>query len=207
MATSRSQFVLLDIVKFLAGSAATLAVAWLTSSAISAAGFDLRGVVVDTYVQRNALVVGIAMGVAVIPTIYSITEDAVFSVPKQLTLGSLALGATPWQTLVGVVLPVLPTTPFVLLAAACFAKSSPRFHRWLSNHRLFGPSLTHWQESRSIPRRAKQIAIISVVCSGAISVFIIPSLVLKLLVASILIIPLAILARLPCTEDLVTAEN
>jgi phosphate transport system permease protein len=57
------------------------------------------------YDQRNALVVGIAMGVAVIPTIYSIAEDAVFSVPRQLTLGSLALGATPWQTLVGVVLP------------------------------------------------------------------------------------------------------
>lgn len=57
------------------------------------------------YDQRNALVVGIAMGVAVIPNIYSIAEDAVFSVPRQLTLGSLALGATPWQTLVGVVLP------------------------------------------------------------------------------------------------------
>jgi len=51
------------------------------------------------------MVVGIAMGVAVIPTIYSIAEDAIFSVPKQLSLGSLALGATPWQTLVGVVLP------------------------------------------------------------------------------------------------------
>lgn len=57
------------------------------------------------YDQRNAMVVGIAMGVAVIPTIYSIAEDAIFSVPKQLSLGSLALGATPWQTLVGVVLP------------------------------------------------------------------------------------------------------
>lgn len=57
------------------------------------------------YTQRNALVVGIAMGVAVIPIIFSIAEDAVFSVPKHLTLGSLALGATPWQTLVGVVLP------------------------------------------------------------------------------------------------------
>jgi phosphate transport system permease protein len=57
------------------------------------------------YDQRNALVVGIAMGVAVIPVIFSIAEDAVFTVPKQLTLGSLALGATPWQTLVGVVLP------------------------------------------------------------------------------------------------------
>lgn len=57
------------------------------------------------YDQRNALVVGIAMGVAVIPTIFSIAEDAIFSVPKHLTLGSLALGATMWQTLVRVVLP------------------------------------------------------------------------------------------------------
>ncbi|HEY0720050.1 MAG TPA: ABC transporter permease subunit, partial [Gammaproteobacteria bacterium] len=54
--------------------------------------------------QRNALVVGIAMGVAVIPPIFSIAEDAIFSVPRHLTNGSLALGATPWQTLVRVVL-------------------------------------------------------------------------------------------------------
>ena len=57
-----------------------------------------------TYDQRNALVVGIAMGFAVIPTIFSITEDAIFSVPKHLTHGSLALGATPWQTVTRVVL-------------------------------------------------------------------------------------------------------
>jgi len=56
------------------------------------------------YDQRNSLVVGIAMGLAVIPTIFSITEDAIFSVPKHLTTGSLALGATPWQTLTRVVL-------------------------------------------------------------------------------------------------------
>ena len=55
--------------------------------------------------QRNALVVGFAMGFAVIPTIYSIAEDALFEVPKHLTQGSLALGATPWQTLMRVVLP------------------------------------------------------------------------------------------------------
>ena len=109
--------------------------------------------------------------------------------------------------LLGVALPVLPTAPFVLLAAACFAKSSPRFHRWMMEHKLFGPILNNWRESRSIPRKAKQIAIASVVCSGAISIYIIPTLVLKLLVASILIIPLAILARLPNTEDLAVAEN
>jgi phosphate transport system permease protein len=57
-----------------------------------------------TYDQRNALVVGIAMGFAVIPTIFSIAEDAVFTVPKHLTQGSLALGATPWQTVTRVVL-------------------------------------------------------------------------------------------------------
>ncbi len=54
--------------------------------------------------QRNSLIVGIAMGFAVIPTIFSIAEDAIFSVPRHLTNGSLALGATSWQTLVYVVL-------------------------------------------------------------------------------------------------------
>ena len=54
--------------------------------------------------QRNALVVGFAMGFAVIPMIFTIAEDAIFSVPKHLSDGSLALGATPWQTLTHVVL-------------------------------------------------------------------------------------------------------
>lgn len=70
---------------------------------------DMRQWVTDdlgiNYDQRNALVVGIAMGFAVIPTIFSITEDAIFAVPKHLSYGSLALGATPWQTLVRVVMP------------------------------------------------------------------------------------------------------
>jgi len=57
-----------------------------------------------SYDQRNSLVVGIAMGFAVIPNIFSISEDAVFAVPRQLTTGSLALGATPWQTMARVVL-------------------------------------------------------------------------------------------------------
>lgn len=57
-----------------------------------------------SYDQRNSLVVGIAMGFAVIPNIFSISEDAIFAVPRQLTTGSLALGATPWQTMARVVL-------------------------------------------------------------------------------------------------------
>jgi phosphate transport system permease protein len=66
------------------------------------------------YDQRNALVVGAAMGFAVIPTIFSIAEDAIFSVPKHLTFGSLALGATPWQTLVRVV--ILTASPGIFSA-------------------------------------------------------------------------------------------
>lgn len=58
-----------------------------------------------TYDQRNALVIGVMMGFAVIPTIFSIAEDALFSVPQHLVRGSLALGATRWQTLMTVVLP------------------------------------------------------------------------------------------------------
>ena len=64
--------------------------------------------------QRNALVVGLAMGFAVIPNIFSITEDAIFSVPKHLTNGSLALGATPWQTLTRVV--ILTASPGIFSA-------------------------------------------------------------------------------------------
>jgi len=58
-----------------------------------------------SYDQRNAMVVGCAMGFAVIPTIFSIAEDAIYGVPKSLSDGSLALGATPWQTLMRVILP------------------------------------------------------------------------------------------------------
>ncbi|MCJ8169472.1 ABC transporter permease subunit [Atopomonas sediminilitoris] len=67
-----------------------------------------------TFDQRNALVVGLAMGFAVIPNIYSIAEDAIFSVPKSLSYGSLALGATPWQTLTRVV--ILTASPGIFSA-------------------------------------------------------------------------------------------
>jgi phosphate transport system permease protein len=58
----------------------------------------------SNYDQRNSLIVGIVMGFAVIPTIFSISEDAIYSVPRHLTTGSLALGATPWQTMMRVIL-------------------------------------------------------------------------------------------------------
>ncbi|MGJ7096034.1 ABC transporter permease subunit [Vibrio hannami] len=65
--------------------------------------------------QRNALVIGIAMGIAVIPGIFTIAEDAIFSVPKHLSDGAMALGATPWQSLTKVVL--LTASPGIFSAA------------------------------------------------------------------------------------------
>lgn len=59
----------------------------------------------------------------------------------------------------GIVLPVLPTTPFMLLAAACFARSSPRFHHWLLHHRIFGPTVREWERHRAIPWKTKLWAI------------------------------------------------
>lgn len=70
-------------------------------------------------------------------------------------LGSLALALG----VLGIFLPVLPTTPFLLLAAACYARASERFYRWLLRNPTFGPTIREWRHHRSIPRRTKRVAI------------------------------------------------
>ena len=72
----------------------------------------------------------------------------------------IALGVTCVACgMLGLVLPLLPTTPFMILAAACFAKGSHRFHRWVLDHPVFGPTVREWQTHRSIPWRTKLTAI------------------------------------------------
>lgn len=71
----------------------------------------------------------------------------------------------------GVVLPGLPTTPFVLLAAACFAKASPRLYRWLTQHRWLGPMVRDWEASRSLPLKVKWIASSTMVIMVGLSVW------------------------------------
>ena len=67
--------------------------------------------------------------------------------------------------LAGVFLPLLPTTPFLLLAAGCFARSSPAFHDWLLTHRLLGPYIRDWERDRSIPLTAKVTAVVMMAAS------------------------------------------
>ncbi|HUF21057.1 MAG TPA: YbaN family protein [Burkholderiales bacterium] len=61
---------------------------------------------------------------------------------------------------IGLILPLLPTTPFLLLAAACYARASSRFYNALLNHRSFGPLIVEWRRHRSIPWRVKITAIV-----------------------------------------------
>ena len=109
--------------------------------------------------------------------------------------------------LIGVALPLLPTTPFVLLAAACFAKSSDRFHHWLHNHHFFGDVLSNWHEQRAIPRRAKYIALLSIAFSATISLYIAPTPLIQIVIAVIMIIPLILIIQIPCVENLPKVTN
>ncbi|HBV20126.1 MAG TPA: YbaN family protein [Nitrosomonas sp.] len=117
---------------------------------------------------------------------------------RSLYLGAgcvaLMLGA------LGVILPVLPTTPFVLLAAACFARGSERFHNKLMTNRHTGPIILEWRLHRSIPRKAKRLAYIMTALSFSISILIVPELWQKIMLATIACILTFFLARIPVKE-------
>jgi uncharacterized membrane protein YbaN (DUF454 family) len=104
--------------------------------------------------------------------------------------------------IVGAFLPVLPTTPFLLLAAACFARSSPKFYDLLLNHPVVGPPIRQWRNERTIPRKAKILAISLLVLSlGSTVLFIVPVLAVKLLLTGIGLGVVVFLARIPTRES------
>ena len=82
-----------------------------------------------------------------------------------LVTGLLALAAG----MAGAALPMLPTTPFLLLAAFCFARSSNRMSRWLANHQVFGPVIENWRHNGSIDRKSKWMAMVVIVPSPLIT--------------------------------------
>lgn len=81
---------------------------------------------------------------------------------------SVALGV------IGIFLPVLPTTPFLLLAAACFMRSSKRFYLWLVNHRQLGPWIVDYLEGQGIPLKGKVYAISLMWLSICLSCYLVP---------------------------------
>lgn len=93
---------------------------------------------------------------------------------------------------IGAFLPILPTTPFMILAAGCFARSSPRLEAWLLSHPVFGPMLRDWRERGAIPQRAKMAAVVGCVFGYALFWFgTEPTAVLKIMVALLMLTGLA----------------
>ncbi|AIX50494.1 MULTISPECIES: DUF454 family protein [Pantoea] len=101
----------------------------------------------------------------------------------------------------GIVLPLLPTTPFVLLAAWCFARSSPRFHHWLLWRSPFGRYLRHWQRHRAMPPGAKGRAIVLIIITFAFSLWLVKLFWLRLLLLVLLAILLLFMWRIPVVAE------
>ena len=110
--------------------------------------------------------------------------------------GFVALGLG----LAGIVLPVLPTTPFVLLAAACFARSSVRVHDALLAHRVAGPLIREWQTHRAMPRQAKRVGFALMAVSFGSSVWMMDSPWHRLMLAALGLVLAYFLWRVPVRE-------
>ncbi|HYD93701.1 MAG TPA: YbaN family protein [Noviherbaspirillum sp.] len=89
--------------------------------------------------------------------------------------------------ILGIFLPLLPTTPFLLLASACYLRGSERMHRWLRNHRLFGEYLRNFEDNRALPLRAKVVTLVLLWASMAYSIFVVEMLLLKVMLLVIAI--------------------
>ncbi len=105
IARTPQRYAILTILRFVFATVLVVGLAWAIGSALSMVGLDLRGNLFDSYQDRNALLVGGALGFCVIPIIYTISDDALQAVPSQLRSASLGCGATPWQTTMRVVVP------------------------------------------------------------------------------------------------------
>jgi uncharacterized protein len=116
--------------------------------------------------------------------------------PLFITLGLIFVGLA----VLGIFLPVLPTTPLLLLAVACFARSSQKLHDRVLSHKTFGPLIRQWHETRSMPRRAKLYALVTIFAGGAVSVLSVDTVALKLIMAAVLVIPVVIILKIKTSQ-------
>ncbi|WGL94375.1 DUF454 family protein [Arsenophonus nasoniae] len=97
----------------------------------------------------------------------------------------------------GLLLPLLPTTPFLLLAAWCFSRSSPRFHHWLLYHSCFGQYIRHWQQHKALPKGVKIKLIIIILFTFMFSLWLVKVWWIRGGLLIILVILLGYMSRLP----------
>ncbi|MEM9441754.1 MAG: YbaN family protein [Pseudomonadota bacterium] len=107
--------------------------------------------------------------------------------------GSISLGIG----VVGIILPLLPTTPFVILAAYCYARSSKHMHDWLLTHRVFGPLINDWRRQGAIRRPAKILATVSIAAVFIISLLLGVATSVLLIQAAVLLAVLAFIWTRP----------
>lgn len=114
----------------------------------------------------------------------------------------LSIGVTAlFMGILGIFLPVLPTTPFILLAAGCFARSSECFHGYLLNHRIAGPIIYEWCEYRSVTRQVKRWAYLVMTLSFGSSILIVSSWALKGMLVVMAVILFSFIWRLPVRNE------
>lgn len=109
-------------------------------------------------------------------------QSASSQLPSRIRRGLLVVAGLVFTGLAaaGVLLPLVPTTPFLLLAAVSFARSSPRLYRWLLSNRHLGPYLEEWRRDRTIPRAAKRKAYLAVGLTFGLSIVLVDSTWLRL---------------------------
>lgn len=101
----------------------------------------------------------------------------------------------------GIFLPLLPTTPFLLLASACFMRGSPRLSRWLHQHPRFGPVLHNWHRNGAVSVTVKRRANITIVLSFLLSIYLVPLLWHKAMLVTIAAVLLVWFNRLPVCDN------
>ena len=115
-----------------------------------------------------------------------------------LSLGFVFVGLAT----LGAFLPVLPTTPFLIIAAACFARSSKKWHDWLLNNSTFGPTIRNWEEKRCMKRKSKILALSTIFVCGVYSVgFAVDQIYLRVTAAVLILAGMIFVGRIKVCES------